>query len=72
MHISRSIPPGVLFVSLLSICSAATRYVVQSSTNPGTAFSVLQTNIYGLVGTTSFLDTNAGPPGQTFYRVGVQ
>jgi hypothetical protein len=49
-------------------------YFVQRATNlmPQPAFSLLQTNIPGLPGTTSFTDTNPPPSGLSFYRVGVQ
>jgi hypothetical protein len=39
---------------------------------PATPFATIQTNIPGLVGSTSFTDTNAAAPGPWFYRVGVE
>jgi hypothetical protein len=49
-------------------------YFVQRATNllPPPAFSLLQTNIPGLLGTTSFADTNLPVSGPAFYRIGVQ
>jgi hypothetical protein len=48
-------------------------YYLQSSTNSGPAsFSVIQSNIVGQAGTTSFTDTNTVGSGPVLYRVGVQ
>jgi hypothetical protein len=49
-------------------------YFLQSSTNLGArpAFSTIQSNILGQVGTRSYTDTNALGNGTFFYRVGVQ
>ena len=48
-------------------------YFLERSTNlcVKPAFSLLQTNIVGQPGTTSYTDTNAVGPGPFFYRVGV-
>ncbi len=49
-------------------------YFVERATNLASApaFSLLETNIPGLPGTTTFADTNAPASGLAFYRVGVQ
>ena len=48
-------------------------YFIERSTNLGNqpAFSVLQPDIVGRAGTTTYTDTNAVRPGPFFYRVGV-
>ncbi len=64
-------PSGVL----LSWTSVSNRsYYIERATNlVGTpVFSLLQANIQGLVGTTSFTDTNLPGAGQSYYRIGVQ
>ncbi len=47
-------------------------YFIERSTNLGKqpAFSVLQTDIVGRAGTTTYTDTTAVGPGPFFYRVG--
>lgn len=45
-------------------------YYIQRATDPGAAFSTIQSNITGWAGSTSYTDTNA--TGAFFYRVGVQ
>jgi hypothetical protein len=47
-------------------------YFLLRSTNIGSPFSLLVTNIPGLPGSTSYTDTNASGIGRFFYRVGVQ
>ena len=46
-------------------------YFLERATNVGTPFSVLQSNLVGQAGTTSFTDTNAAGLGPSLYRVGV-
>jgi hypothetical protein len=64
--------PGNVTVTWTSVTNRA--YFVQRATGLALrpAFSVLQTNIPGLPGTTSFTDTNPPISGPSFYRVGVQ
>jgi hypothetical protein len=64
--------PAGLFVSWQSVNNRT--YYLQSSTNLAAtpAFTTVQSNIVGLIGTTSYTDTNAVGPGPFFYRVGVQ
>ena len=64
--------PAGLFVSWQSVNNRT--YFLQSSTNLAAhpAFTTIQSNVVGLIGTTSFTDTNAVGPGPYFYRVGVQ
>ena len=49
-------------------------YFLERATDPGqpSAFQLIQSNINGGSGKTSFTDTNAPGPGPYFYRVGVQ
>ena len=49
-------------------------YFVQRATSlvPPPAFYLLQTNLPGLPGTTSFTDTNPPASSPAFYRIGVQ
>ncbi len=48
-------------------------YYIQRAPNLAAAsFQTIATNLPGQSGTTSFVDTNAPPPGPWFYRVGVQ
>jgi hypothetical protein len=53
---------------------SGTNYYVQSATDLSVqpAFTTIQSNIVGQIGTTSYTDTNAVGPGPFFYRVGVQ
>jgi hypothetical protein len=62
-------------VVTLSWASVTNRtYFVERSIDLGAApaFSLVQSNIAGLEGVTSFTDTNAPGGGVSFYRVGVQ
>jgi len=68
--------PGFVSASAtLTWPSVANRtYFVERATNrvPPLVFSLLQGNIPGLPGTTSFADPNPPASGPAFYRVGVQ
>ena len=50
------------------------KYWLERASDLGTQppFSMVKSNITGLVGTTSYTDTNAIGSGPFFYRVGVQ
>jgi len=68
-------PTGSLSGITLSWQSVSGKtYYLQRSTNlvASLAFSLLQSNLPGLPGTTSFTDTNPPASGPAFYRVGVQ
>jgi hypothetical protein len=64
--------PAGLVVSWESVTNRT--YFLQRSTNLGVqpAFSTIQSDIVGQIGTTSYTDTNAVGNGPFFYRVGVQ
>ena len=47
-------------------------YFLERATNVAGSFSLLQNNLVGQAGTTSFTDTNAAVGNASFYRVGVQ
>jgi hypothetical protein len=68
-------PELVSASTTLSWMSVTNRtYFVERAANlaPPVAFSLLQSNIAGLPGTTSFVDTNAPASGPAYYRVGVR
>jgi hypothetical protein len=70
--LSPSNGPSGIRVSWQSM-SARTYYIQRrTDLSAQAAFSMLQTNIHGQAGTTSYTDTNAMGPGPFFYRVGVQ
>jgi hypothetical protein len=63
--------PASVTLTWLSVTNRA--YFVERATNLTTpAFTLLQTNIPGLPGTTSFTDTSPPVSGPAYYRVGVQ
>jgi hypothetical protein len=64
--------PGSVALTWTSVTNRT--YFVQRATNllAPSAFSLLQTNILGLLGTTSFTDTSPPVSGPAYYRVGVQ
>ena len=67
-----NIAPSSVTLTWSSVTNRA--YFVQRATNlvNQPAFSLLQTNIPGRPGTTSFTDTNPPVSGPAFYRIGVQ
>jgi hypothetical protein len=64
--------PGGMTLTWLSVTNRT--YFLERATNLAVppVFLLLQTNIAGLPGTTSFTDTNPPPSGKAYYRVGVQ
>jgi hypothetical protein len=64
--------PAGMTLTWTSVTNRA--YFVERSTNlvPPPAFSLLQTNIPGLPGRTTFTDTTPPASGPAFYRIGVQ
>jgi len=61
--------PGGILASWQSVTNIT--YYLQRSDDL-TTFTSIQSNIVGLAGTTSYIDTSATNNGPYFYRVGVQ
>jgi hypothetical protein len=51
---------------------AGVNYFLERTTNLGSPFALMATNIVGQAGITSYANTNAAGAGPVFYRVGVQ
>jgi hypothetical protein len=51
---------------------AGVNYHLERTTNMGSLFALVATNVMGQAGTTTYADTNAIGAGPFFYRVGVQ
>ena len=64
--------PATVTLTWSSVTNRA--YFIQRAITlaPTPTFSLLQTNIPGFPGTTSFTDTNPPSAGPAYYRVGVQ
>ena len=71
LQIPKFVPPSAT-ITWSSVTNRS--YFIQRATNlvPPATFTLLQSNLAGLPGTTRFTDSNAPAYGAAFYRVGVQ
>jgi hypothetical protein len=74
LRMTSIVPNGVSGVIVTWQSVSGVTYYIQRGTNLGAqpAFTTLQGNLAGQVGTTSYLDTTPGSGNSVFYRVGVQ
>ena len=72
LQMTSAAPTNSSFVTITWQSVSGELYLIQRGADLSLPFSILQSNILGQAGSTSYTDTNASTSDHYFYRVGVQ